>query len=938
MSLRMGARFDLLRGFVIAVLLGGGWLGPAGAQEPETAPATGEEAGADNAVSLTASLEGETERESFGDAERARYDELIAMAPRWDTLESLELSQIEVALGKYDELIERLEPRLPMDPILADARPSRLTQMLLRALARSQLAVGRRVDALETYRHLGSQYGDLLAQARAGVLLEQAGDRQEAVAFFEGLIDAYNAAPRLNVDGYHAVAIACRQLGREEPALFQDALKAFDQAIEASRGREFGYPARIDLANLFLDKYDSGQARASLEPVLDQDAPSAEALLALARIERFDGQPSVRAIADQILERNPRHVDTLVLLATLETEAENGAAAVEWVDRALDVNPNHLPALTLSAGLALQDGNLLLFGQRQARVEELSPGNAAFWVELSKLAMRNRLYPQALDFAQRAVAADPLSWEGWSEVGMNQLRLGQIEDGRASLEKSFAGDPYNVWNKNTLDLLDSLVQYRTIPTRRFELILHQDEADLLAPLVAEIAERAYDSLASRYGFEPATPIRIEVYPRHEDFSVRTVGLSGLGALGVSFGPVIAMDSPAARGIGDFNWGTTLWHEIAHTFTLGLTRGRIPRWLTEGLSVYEERQGPEGWTDEPSPDFLSAYADGRLHGLTTINEGFVRPSFPNQIGLSYYQASLIAEFIEKEWGFEHIVGLLHGYRDGYDTERVFREQFGLTLQEFDDRFWSYLESRFETALPSFRSVSVSVEEEGAEEEDPLSQSPDAIELPSPSAEGDLEVAAETRPDDYRTQLAWGLELKRQERWEKADEVLSRARDLFPEYAGPGSPYHLLAEVALAREDNDAAIAHLQGLIDINEYDYDAHLQLAELYKERGAIESEADTLTRTLYIYPYRRTVHERLADLAVAADRPLDRIQALERVLALDPPSRPRVLFEIARSHEQLGDLEQARRAVLGALELAPGFPQAQDLLLDLLERMGDDS
>ena len=877
------------------------------------------------------------EPEAFGDAERVRYDELVSMAPRWDTLESLELSQIEETLGRYDELIARLEPKLPLEVIPEGSRPSRLTQMLLRSLARAHFAVGRRDDALGIYRHLGAEYRDLLAQARAGVLLERAGRRSEAVPLYEALIDAYNAAPRLDVDGYHGVAIACRQLGREEPALFQDALKAFDEAIEASRGRDFGFPARIDLATMFLDKYDSSQARTSLEPVLQQASPSADALLALARIERFDGQPSVRAIADQILQRNPNHVDTMVLLATLETETENGPGALEWVDRALAVNSEHLPALTLAAGLALQDGNLVQFGQMQARVEALSPGNADFWVELSLLAMRNRLYPQALDFAQRAVAADPLSWEGWSELGMNQLRLGSIEEGRASLEKSFAGDPYNVWNKNTLDLLDSLVQYRTVPTRRFELILHEDEADLLAPLIGGIAERAYDSLAARYGYEPETPIRIEVYPRHEDFSVRTVGLSGLGALGVSFGPVIAMDSPAARGIGDFNWGTTLWHEIAHTFTLGLTRGRIPRWLTEGLSVFEERQGPDGWTDEPSPDFLSAYADGRLHGLGSINEGFIRPSFPNQIGLSYYQASLVAEFVEKEWGFDRIVGLLHGYRDGHDTARAFRDQFDLSLEEFDERFWAYLEERFATALPSFRSASVELDAE-QDGEDPLSQSPDAIELPTEAEQGDLAGAAEARPQDYRTQLAWGLELKRQERWEEAEQVLERARDLFPEYAGPGSPYHALAEVAEARGDEEAAIEHLQGLIDINEYDYDAHLELAALYEARSDVDRETDVLTRSLYIYPYRRAVHERLADLAQQAGRPLQRIGALERVLALDPPSRPRILFEIARSHEQLGDLEQARRSVLGALELAPGYPQAQDLLLDLLERIGDDS
>ena len=39
------------------------------------------------------------------------------------------------------------------------------------------------------------------------------------------------------------------------------------------------------------------------------------------------------------------------------------------------------------------------------------------------------------------------------------------------------------------------------------------------------------------------PVQVEVYPDHEDFAVRTMGMPGLGALGVTFGQVVAMDSP-----------------------------------------------------------------------------------------------------------------------------------------------------------------------------------------------------------------------------------------------------------------------------------------------------------------------------------------------------------------------------------------------------------
>ena len=47
------------------------------------------------------------------------------------------------------------------------------------------------------------------------------------------------------------------------------------------------------------------------------------------------------------------------------------------------------------------------------------------------------------------------------------------------------------------------------------------------------------------------PGQVEVYPDHEDFAVRTMGMPGLGALGVTFNNVIAMDSPSGRPPGSF---------------------------------------------------------------------------------------------------------------------------------------------------------------------------------------------------------------------------------------------------------------------------------------------------------------------------------------------------------------------------------------------------
>ncbi len=885
------------------------------------------------------------EQEKAGANLRALAAQLTAAKPVPVTSESLELSTLELELGRYEELIQRLDQSLQLVPPRQGQQLPVLEIALLRNLADAHTVVGGLARAEEIYQHLATHFDDLRARSRLARLLERRGERESSESIYYGLIRTYNERPRLNPGELVAVAEACRELGRNNPQLFQDALKALDQVIARAGSTGAGAKARIALTDLFVEKYDSPQARDALQPLITAEEPNAETLLAAARVERFDGRPTARDLALTALEINPNFIEALVFLASLENEAEDRVAAAEFTERALAVNPDSLEALTVKAGLEFLAEDSPAFEAVRDRVLALHPSYADFFVELSLIAMRNRLYPPAQAFAQQAVDLDEKSWRGWGELGLNQLRLGAIDEGRTSLEKAFGGDPFNVWNKNTLDLLDQLPGYKTVTTKHFEIVLHPEEAELLGPIVGDLAERSYTSLAARYAYEPETPIRLEVYPSHEDFSVRTVGLSGLGALGVSFGPVIAIDSPAARGIGDFNWGTTLWHEIAHTFTLGLSKGKIPRWLTEGLSVYEERQGPKGWTDDPSPDFLAAYTDGRLLGLRAMNDGFVRPSFPNQIGLSYFQASLVAEYIDKTWGFDRIVEMLKGYGDGKDTEQIVQAEFDLTLEQFDERFWAYLDERFALTLPTFRTTIIPIEPDSGQtgDDEDLSESPAAIHLPkagSHEASGGLEQAANERTQDFRAQLAYGQELQKEKRWQEAREYLDKARDLFPEYAGPGSPYHSLAAIALELDEKQAATEALRQLVDLNEYDYEAHLQLADLYEELARPEDELEILGRSIFIYPYRPDVHERIGELALELGKLEQRVGALKATLSLRPSSRPRLLFELATTYRDLGSLADAKRSVLGALEVAPSYAQAQTLLLELIDAdvIGGDS
>ncbi|MCY3969410.1 MAG: hypothetical protein OXG74_05730, partial [Acidobacteria bacterium] len=719
------------------------------------------------------------------------------------------------------------------------------------------------------------------------------GDIEEATKGFYGMIDAYNRGAADTAEELLAVAEACRLLGRDDPELFKDALRAYDEA--AALSPSWPLP-RVRIGELFLEKYDSGQARSSLADVLRANPRHPQALLAMARTMRFDGDPRAQATLDAALDVNPNLTSGRVFQAWLHLGAERFREAREEAGKALDVDSGSLTARTLLAAAAFLEGRDEDFARLRDGVLADNPGYADLFNDLADASADNRLYPQARDFAAEAVRIDPKSWRGYGLLGMNQLRLGEIEAGRANLETSFAGDPYNVWTKNTLDLLDTFGDYRMVESEHFEFHIHDREADLLAPYMVELAEEAWATLSERYRFEPPTPIRVEVYPSHADFSVRTVGLAGLGALGVCFGPVLALDSPSARQVGHFNWGGTLWHEIAHTFTLLATDAKIPRWFTEGLSVLEERRARPGWGDDVQVGFLTALRDGELLGIAEINDGFVRPKFPNQIALSYLQASLISEWIEEEYGFDAILSMLAGYRDGRSTEDVFDEAMSLSLEAFDERFFGHLRARFGGAMAALGDAPPESEEEDQDlGEGGPSRAP--TRNPFEGRELNLEqlaLAAKENPDDFRIQMTYGYALFREERFAEAEEPLVRGRDLFPEYVGSGNAYTLLSEIYREQEREEEAIEALMTLVASNETAWDEHLALTELLGAAGREEEEAEILERSLYISPYDLDVHRRLAELAFASDRFALAVRERAALVALDPPDRAAALYELA--------------------------------------------
>lgn len=651
------------------------------------------------------------------------------------------------------------------------------------------------------------QPADLTARLQTGIAAYDAGRRADAFRIFDTFIDSYNTANgRLNSRDLLAVGTALRYLGEADPQLFKDALQAFDEAVAADPGN---HAARVAVGHLFLDKYNAPEARAAFDAVLAAQPNHAAALVGRALALDFEQQPGALDAARQALAADPDHIDAHVFLTTafiglddLDSARVHAAA----VERAA---PQSLEAAIALASVAQAGGRTTDVDRVRSRWSGNPIATARLNVALAELSARQRQYAQGVAQARVAVAADSMNWRAWSVLGTGQLRLGDVAGARASLERAFAGDPYNVWTKNTLDLLDRLAAFETRTTPHFTIVASARDIDVLAPWIERLGETAFAQLRERYGYTPPTPVRIELFDRHADFSVRTLGLPGLGALGVSFGSVLAMDAPSARERGDFNWGSTFWHELAHAFHLGMTDFRVPRWFTEGLAVWEERRARAGWGDEALPLFEAALKENRLLPLADLNRGFARPTYPQQVVVSYYQASLFAELIERQYGVAALRDLLNAFKQGKDTEAAIRAVLKVGTTDLDRAFSTFAHARVSDTAHAAR----------------------------------IEAAS-----DY-------------------------------------------AKLAAATNVTD--------------------------------LESAA-------YIYPYDIALHERLAEQHARAGNWADAVVARRVVVALQPVDMAEAHYQLAHALLRAGDRAGARREVLRALEAAPNFQRAQELLLEL--------
>ena len=187
-----------------------------------------------------------------------------------------------------------------------------------------------------------------------------------------------------------------------------------------------------------------------------------------------------------------------------------------------------------------------------------------------------------------------------------------------------------------------------------------------------------------------------------------------------------------------------------------------------------------------------------------------------------------------------------------------------------------------------------------------------------------------PGNFLARLSYGKALFGEERFDEAEGEFRAAFSLYPEYGGQDSPLKYLAEIHQRDGEFDrAAQAYFQlGLL--NETFFAVHSQEAGLRKELGDFVGAARALEKVVEIVPFDVDAHRALADLYAELKDPHGAVLERRAILALDPTDRVEAHYQLAVALAEAGDRAGARSQVLRALEIAPSYEAALELLLGL--------
>jgi tetratricopeptide (TPR) repeat protein len=645
------------------------------------------------------------------------------------------------------------------------------------------------------------------------------------------------------------------------------------------------------------------------------------------------------------LKKFPKNATLMALWGKALEWSSSKEATDKWL-KALEANPNQWVARAALAETAFIKEDAVAMDEHLSRLPEWYDESCALRLARSHTELTQQIperlqkslgqnpwalhragvllsaryrFLEGAELQKKALAIDPGLLSAKRALAEDLLRLGHSMEAWPILEDVHRRDGYDITAFNLLELRDRVAGFTRVESEHFEVWMAPVEAAVYGDRVTSLLERAHGKLAMKYRFKSTARTTVEIFPEQKDFAVRTFGVpGGDGYLGVCFGSVITAPSPASPRAAGHSWEATLWHEFTHTITLTLTRNRMPRWLSEGISVHEEQQANPAWGQRFRPRHAGRLIKGQFTPVDRMSEAF-RTGDSAELDFAYFQAGLIVDWMVNKSGVEKLRALLEDLGKGAEINAAISKIYG-PMERVNADFSRYAAAWVQDMAGSLTwktSTQVADQKPGGE---PAVPDQGTAGTPARKAYEDL------MREGQRAFVSKDLETARV----RFEEILNQAPKM---HDGEGALFWLTKIYrALGREERE--IATLQSALKCSADFAGAHERLIELYGKQKDWPRLAEIATSCLGVSPMSIRVleglgraHEQMGNQPAAVD-------VFERALKLDPERAPRWHSKIGTLLES-ADPMVARGHLLEALEVNPRDRSALEALARIVSKRG---
>ena len=697
-------------------------------------------------------------------------------------------------------------------------------------------------------------------------------------------------------------------LGRTALKLGGDPKLVLDKLYNTAHEHDPEYVGTaLAIGDLALSKSDYELAGRTFQQALKKHPDNAELHFGTARAFAPSDRKITASHLQSALSINTNHIGARLLLADNLIDREAYDAAEKQISLALKVNPHHPEAWAYRSVIAhLRENKATEKTARANALKHWKTNPKVDHIIGQKLSQKYR-FTEGSGHQRQALVFDKEFLPAKIQLAQDLLRLGLERDGWAMAEAAHEIDGYDVTTFNLVTLKDTLGKYAALTNANFRVRMTPHEAAIYGPRALRLLEKAHTTLSKKYNLKLEQPTTVEIFAEQKDFGVRTFGMpNNPGFLGVCFGCVITANSPASQMPSPANWESVLWHEFCHTITLTLTKNKMPRWLSEGISVYEERQANPAWGMRMNPRFREMILGDDLTPISKLSGAFMSPESNVHLQFAYYESSLVVEHIAERFGLESIRKILHDLSQGVKINAAI-EKHAEPMKKLELEFSKFARAKAENLAPELKW-----------------DKPDPREL-----RANIEELAKKHPKNFYILSQQARRAINSRDWEAAKAHCQKLIRLFPKQnGGTDNPYVLLAKAHRELKESSEERKALEILAGMSDDAYDVFLRLIELTAEAKDWDTVRLNCERVLAVNPLLPQPHRQLAIAAEAQNRREQAIESWQILLQLDPLDPAEAHYRLALLLREK-DNAKAKRHLLMALEEAPRFRKALRLLLD---------